>query len=82
MNPTGPSSPAYGRSWDRLGDGVFGIESGRIVAAMPTHGAYAEFVCLPPRELPVAVRPGLDPAEAVTLVLKLHHDVPDVASLR
>jgi len=30
---------------DRLGNGVSGIESGQIVAAMPIHGAYAEFVC-------------------------------------
>src|SRR6187402_3097406 len=36
---------------DRLGDGVSGIETGRVVAALPIHGAYAEFVCLPPREL-------------------------------
>src|SRR5262249_58143621 len=32
------------------------------------HGAYAEFVCLPEREL-VPVPPGLDAAEAVCLVL-------------
>src|SRR5512145_2071125 len=64
---------------DRLGDGVAGIELGQIVAAMPIHGAYAEFVCLPQREL-VPVPPGLDPAEAVSLVLNyitayqmLHH---------
>lgn len=53
---------------DRLGNGVSGIEPGRIVAALPIHGAYAEFVCLPQREL-VPVPPGLDPAEAVSLVL-------------
>ena len=53
---------------DRLGDGVAGIEPGRIVAALPISGAYAEFVCLPQREL-VPVPPGLDPAEAVSLVL-------------
>ena len=35
---------------------------------MPIHGAYAEFVCLPQREL-VPVPSGLDPAEAVSLVL-------------
>jgi NADPH2:quinone reductase len=53
---------------DRLGDGVSGIEPGQMVAAMPIHGAYAEFVCLPQREL-VPVPSGLDPAEAVSLIL-------------
>src|SRR5215813_6452005 len=53
---------------DRLGDGVSGIEPGQMVAALPIHGAYAEFVCLPQREL-VPVPPGLDAAEAVSLVL-------------
>jgi NADPH:quinone reductase-like Zn-dependent oxidoreductase len=53
---------------DRLGDGVSGIEPGQIVAALPISGAYAEFVCLPQREL-VPVPAGLDPAEAVSLVL-------------
>src|SRR5215469_15790431 len=53
---------------DRLGPDVFGIVSGQIVAAMPINGAYAEFVCLPPREL-VPVPAGLDAAEAVSLVL-------------
>ena len=53
---------------DQVGDGVSGIEAGQIVAAMPISGAYAEFVCLPQREL-VPVPSGLDPAEAVSLVL-------------
>ncbi|MGE5110252.1 MAG: medium chain dehydrogenase/reductase family protein [Acidobacteriaceae bacterium] len=53
---------------DRLGDGVSGIELGQTVAALPISGAYAEYVCLPQREL-VPVPPGLDPAEAVSLVL-------------
>jgi len=56
---------------DRLGDGVSGIEPGRpgqMVAAMPISGAYAEFVCLPQRDL-VPVPSGLDAAEAVSLVL-------------
>jgi NADPH2:quinone reductase len=53
---------------DRLGDGVSGIEPGQIVAAMPISGAYAEFVCLPQREL-VPVPSGLDAGEAVSLVL-------------
>jgi NADPH2:quinone reductase len=53
---------------DRLGDGVSGIATGQIIAAMPISGAYAEFVCLPQQEL-VPVPSGLDPAEAVCLVL-------------
>ncbi len=53
---------------DRLGDGVSGVGPGQLVAAMPIHGAYAEFVCLPQREL-VPVPSGLDHAEAVSLVL-------------
>jgi NADPH:quinone reductase-like Zn-dependent oxidoreductase len=53
---------------DRLGDGVSGIEPGQRVAALPIHGAYAEFVCLPKREL-VPVPSGLDAAEAVSLIL-------------
>src|SRR5262245_9353026 len=53
---------------DRLGDGISGIKPGQIVAAMPISGAYAEFICLPQREL-VPVPSGLDAAEAVSLIL-------------
>ena len=53
---------------DQLGNGISGIEPGQMVAALPIHGAYAEFVCLPQREL-VPVPPGLDAAEAVSLGL-------------
>jgi NADPH:quinone reductase-like Zn-dependent oxidoreductase len=53
---------------DRLGAGISGIEPGHIVAALPISGAYAEFVCLPQREL-IPVPSGLDAAEAVSLVL-------------
>ena len=53
---------------DRLGDGVSGLEAGQRVAALPVTGAYAEFVCLPQREL-VPVPSGVDAAEAVSLVL-------------
>jgi NADPH2:quinone reductase len=53
---------------DQLGPGVAGIEPGQIVAALPISGAYAEFVCLPQQEL-VPVPPGLDAAEAVSLIL-------------
>jgi NADPH2:quinone reductase len=53
---------------DRVGQRVSGTEPGQIVAALPITGAYAEFVCLPQREL-VPVPPGVDAAEAVSLVL-------------
>jgi len=53
---------------DRLGAGVSGMEPGAIVAALPIHGAYAEYVCLPQNEF-VPVPAGLDAAEAVSLVL-------------
>ena len=73
IHPETPSLP-FTPGWDlvavveRLGDGVFGIEPGQMVAALPISGAYAEFVCLPQREL-VPVPSGLDPAEAVSLIL-------------
>jgi len=73
VHPETPPVP-FTPGWDlvgvveRLGAGVSGIESGQIVAALPIHGAYAEFVCLPQREL-VPVPSGLDAAEAVSLVL-------------
>src|SRR5207247_5005677 len=53
---------------DRLGDSVAGIRPGQAVAALPISGAYAEFVCLPQREL-VPVPAGLDAGEAVSLIL-------------
>ncbi len=53
---------------DSLGAGVSGIEPGQMVAALPIYGAYTEFVCLPRRAL-VPVPAGLDPGEAVSLVL-------------
>ncbi|HZY74212.1 MAG TPA: medium chain dehydrogenase/reductase family protein [Edaphobacter sp.] len=73
VHPETPRTP-FTPGWDlvglvdRLGAGVCGIEPGQIVAAMPISGAYAEFVCLPQREL-IPVPPGLDAAEAVSLVL-------------
>jgi len=53
---------------DRLGEGATEFEPGQRVAALPIHGAYAELVCLPQSEL-VPVPDGLDPGEAVSLVL-------------
>jgi NADPH2:quinone reductase len=73
IHPETPSLP-FTPGWDlvgvvdRLGDDVSGFEPGQLVAALPVHGAYAQFVCLPQRKL-VPVPPGLDPGEAVSLVL-------------
>ena len=73
MHPETPRLP-FTPGWDlvgivdRLGAGVSGVEPGQAVAALPISGAYAEFVCLPARDL-VAVPAGLDPGEAVSLVL-------------
>jgi NADPH:quinone reductase-like Zn-dependent oxidoreductase len=73
VHPETPAVP-YTPGWDlvgeveRLGNGVSGVESGQIVAAMPIHGAYAEFVCLPQSEL-VPVPSGLDAAKAVSVIL-------------
>ena len=53
---------------DRLGAGAPGIAPGQTVAALPIHGAYAEYVCLPAPSL-IPVPDGVDPAEAVSLVL-------------
>ncbi len=73
VHPETPALP-FTLGWDLvgvaegLGDGVSGIALGQTVAAMPIHGAYADVICLPEREL-IPVPPGLDPAEAVSLVL-------------
>jgi len=66
--------PPFTPGWDLVGGvdqrgaGVAGIEPGQTVAAMPISGAYAEFVCLPQDEL-IPVPSGVDPAEAVSLIL-------------
>lgn len=53
---------------DRVGTGVSGFERGQLVAALPVTGAYADYICLPEREL-VPVPDGLDPAQAASLGL-------------
>src|SRR5262245_20009002 len=73
IHPETPPVP-YTPGWDlvgvvdRLGDGTSGIIPGQVVAAMPIHGAYADFVCRLESEL-FPVPAGLDAAEAVSLVL-------------
>jgi NADPH:quinone reductase len=73
VHPETPKVP-FTPGWDLVGivdklyNGITGTAPGQIVAALPIHGAYSQFVCLPEREL-VPVPNGLDPAEAVSLVL-------------
>lgn len=73
IHPETPRVP-YTPGWDlvgavdALGDAVAGFELGQLVTAMPISGCYAEYVCLKSKEL-VRIPDGLDPAEAVSLVL-------------
>jgi NADPH2:quinone reductase len=93
IHPETPRLP-FSPGWDlvgvvdRLGAGVSGLTPGQTVAALPIHGAYAEYVCLPYREW-VPVPAGLDPAEAVSLILNyvtafqmMHRSVKVVAGQR
>jgi len=73
VHPETPRVP-YTPGWDLvgivdlLGEGVTGFELRQTVAAMPIHGCYAQYVCVPQQEL-VPVPAGLDAAEAVAVVL-------------
>src|SRR4029453_3015013 len=73
VHPETPRVP-YTPGWDlvgtvdQLGEGVTGFELRQIVAAMPIHGCYAQYLCVPRRKL-VPVPAGLDAAEAVAVVL-------------
>jgi NADPH:quinone reductase-like Zn-dependent oxidoreductase len=57
---------------DKLGEGVSALEPGQTVAgatwSIGLGGGYSEYICLPAGEL-VPFPPGLDPAEAVCLVV-------------
>ena len=73
VHPETPRVP-YTPGWDlvgivdEIGEGVSGVETGQTVAAMPISGCYAQNICLPQRKL-IPVPAGLDPAEAVAVVL-------------
>ena len=73
VHPETPRVP-YTPGWDlvgavdQLGEGVTDFELRQTVAAMPIHGCYAQYVCVPRRKL-VPVPVGLDAAEAVSVVL-------------
>jgi len=68
------TTPPFTPGWDivgiveKLGAGVSQAKLGEMVAALPIHGGYAQYICLPESEF-TAVPAGLDPAEAVSLVL-------------
>ncbi len=68
--PTLPFTPGWDLVGivDRLGDGVTTFQTGQRVAALPIYGGYAEFICLPQRDL-VPVPDGLDDGEAVSVIL-------------
>lgn len=53
---------------DELGEGVTLLHRGQRVAELTVTGAYAEYLCLPAENC-VPVPDGLDPAEAVSMVL-------------
>jgi NADPH2:quinone reductase len=53
---------------DKVGTAVTHLRVGQTVADLTVSGAYAEYMCRPERSL-VPVPDGLDPAEAVSLVL-------------
>ena len=73
---------------DKLGTGVSSLEPGQTVAGgtgfLGVGGGYAEFICLLASEL-VPVPSGLDPAEAVCLVvnyLTAHQHLHQIAGVR
>lgn len=65
-----PFSPGYDMVGvvDKLGEGATRFKVGQRVADLTVTGAYSEYICLPESRLTL-VPEGLDPAEAVSLVL-------------
>ena len=65
-----PFSPGYDMVGvvDKLGEGVTHFKVGQRVADLTVIGAYSEYLCLPESRLTL-VPEGLDPAEAVSLIL-------------
>ncbi len=53
---------------DSVGEGVTSLKAGQLVADLTVIGAYSEYICLPARRLTL-VPEGLDPVEAVSLIL-------------
>jgi NADPH2:quinone reductase len=73
VHPETPRVP-FTPGWDFIGqveelnDGDSTVQKGQRVAALPIHGAYSQFLCIPQTEL-VPVPAGVDPGEAVSVVL-------------
>lgn len=65
-----PFTPGYDMVGvvDKTGKGVTNLEVGQRVADLTVIGSYTEYLCLPAERF-VALPDGLDPAEAVSLVL-------------
>lgn len=65
-----PFSPGYDMIGvvDKLGPGTNKFEIGQRVADLPVTGAYAEYICLPEKNL-VSVPDNIDSAEAVCVIL-------------
>lgn len=65
-----PLSPGYDMVGvvDKLGAGVTGLDLGQLVADLTVTGAYTEYILRPAESL-VRVPAGVDPAEAVSMVL-------------
>jgi len=68
--PPLPFSPGYDvvGMIDKLGTGVSNFRPGETVTALTMFGGYSQFLCVPAQEL-TRVPEGVDPAEAVSLVL-------------
>jgi len=84
--PALPFSPGYDVVGviDKLGSGVTNFVPGDRVTAMTMIGGYAQYLCIPASEL-IRVPEGVDPAEAVSLVLNYataHQLIHRIADLR
>ena len=84
--PPVPFSPGYDVVGviDKLGTGVTTFTPGELVAAMTMTGGYAQYLCVPASEL-TNVPDGVDPAEAVSLILNYvtaHQLIHRIAELR
>lgn len=68
--PRTPFTPGYAMVGvvDQLGPQTSSLQVGQAVAALTFLGSYSQYICLPVEEL-VAVPIGVDPADAVVLVL-------------
>ena len=84
--PPLPFSPGYDVIGvvDKLGAGVTTFTPGEMVVAMTMIGGYAQYLCVPASEL-MRVPEGVDPAEAVSLILNYvtaHQLIHRIAELR